>query len=233
MYRSVSLGLHYDVGKPQLIHLHPTTSSNLPLTPSTITLDDSLIVSKDTIKLLRITIDQKLTFRQQTAEATWKSQSILPSLHWMAISRGASMSTLRRMVTTPLSRTLTWESEVWWTGARHITNNLIPTYLCFARLITVLPSYTKTDKLLCAAGIAPLKQLLDMKSRKYAIRLLLAKNNHPNKALLRSVTPGVRVGMGRIKALLRNLITPDSRLEHDTVPIDFMAPKDILIPLAS
>lgn len=49
-----------------------------------VTLGENRILSKDSMKLLGITIDYRLTFRQQTAEAISKTQSILPSLHLMA-----------------------------------------------------------------------------------------------------------------------------------------------------
>lgn len=207
----------------ELIHLHPNTSSRLPESPSEITLGDTIVTSKDTIRLLGITIRYRFTFRQQPASAITKSQNLLPFLQRMAFSRGASMSTL-------LSPTLTWGSDVWRTGAQHIIDKVNPTYHRFKRLITGLPSYKRSDKLLSAAGIPPHQPLLDIKSRNYAIRLLPAPNDHPTKTIHPHATLRKGVGMGRIKALLMEIIPPGSRLEIDLATMTFLPAEDISIP---
>lgn len=139
------------------------------------------------------------------------------------------MFTLHKMVTTLLSPPLTLGSEVWWTGACHIIANLNLTYHRVARLVTGLPSYTRTDKLLSTAGIPLLQALLDMKSNNYVIRILISPNDYPNKTLLWTTRPRVRVSMGPIKAFQTVIIPPRSRLEKNTAPLHFMPAEDIVI----
>lgn len=165
-------------------------------------LGENPVTSSSSIQLLDIIINQHLSFRQQIAKSITKTQHLLPYLQGLAFSRGASMCSLHHLVTALLSPTLSWGSEVWWNGAQHILGNLGPTYNHFARLITAVPSYTYTDKLLCAASIPLLKLLLDLKSPLYGIRLLLVTNNHPNKLALISATRRRDAGIGRIKFLL-------------------------------
>lgn len=178
--RALPLGLQYNPSKQELIHLQPTNST-LRLTSTRIMNGENPINSSETINLLGIIIDHRFTFRQQIAAATTKTQHLLPSLQRMAFSRGASMESFHHMVTTPLSPTLTWGSEVWWTGARHIVDNMNPTYLRFAQPITGLPTHTRTNNLLAEARIPPVCLLLDFKSRNYGIHLLLIPDDHPNK----------------------------------------------------
>lgn len=79
------------------------------------------------------------------------------------------MNSFHHLATTLLIPTLLWGSEVWWTGARHILDNLRPTYYSIARLVTNLPHWTRSDRLLAGAGMPPLKRLLNHISRKYGL----------------------------------------------------------------
>lgn len=118
------------------------------------------------------------------------------------------------MVTSLLISTLQWESEVWSTGASHILDTVKPTYYRFTQLITGLPSYTESYKVLGAAGIPPLILLLDRKYRNYGIGILLTEINHTDKALLRSAIPrnkGLR--RGKIKFHLQPIIPPSVTIE--------------------
>lgn len=65
------------------------------------------------------------------------------------------MLALHHMATTLMISTLRWDSEVWWTDASHLIDSLNPTYLKIARLITDLPSWTRSDKLLAASTLLP------------------------------------------------------------------------------
>lgn len=126
------------------------------------------------------------------------------------------MNTLHQQVTSILTLTLTWGSEVWWTRARHIVDAMNPTYRRFARLITSLPTHTRTDKPLWAASIPPLHLLLDQKSRNYGIRLLLLPTDHPNNTLFGATPPPQEgVGLGRMKSLLTEIMPETSRLDSD------------------
>lgn len=227
--RTVPLGLPYAVGKSELIHLNLTTSNHLPASPLEITQWDTIFNNKETIRLLGITIAHELNFRPQTASAVTKLQNIVTCLQRMAFSSPASMNTLSSMVTTLHSPTLTSGSEVWWTGAQHIIDIPNRTSWRFTRPITGLPSYTRSDKLLCVAGIPVLQLLLEMKSRKYAILLLLASNDYPLKALPRHATQRKGRQMGGIKEPILESVTPGTRVEMDLDPTSFLHAENISV----
>lgn len=152
---SIPLGLQYAPAKSELIHLLLTKASSLRTTLSVITLGATNINNQETKKLLGITINFRLTFREQTSVGSSKAHNLLPFHHCMDTSRGASMCTVRVMVTTRLSQALAWGSRGWWTGARRVVVGLSPICHSFARLITAIPSYTRTDKHLYADGMPP------------------------------------------------------------------------------
>lgn len=128
--RAKPLGLQYNPSKGELIHLLPRRIPHRTL--KSIVQGNYTIASSETIKLLGIIINNKLSFRQQVAAATTKTQLIRPFLQRIAFPQGASMEWLHHLANTLPSPTLTWGSEVWWTGARHILDNMNPTYLRFA-----------------------------------------------------------------------------------------------------
>lgn len=72
-----------------------------------------------------------------------------------------------------------------------------------------------------------------MKLLNYTIRLLLGSNDHPNKAPLPVAFTRKGVGMGRIKALLLEIIPSGIRMENDTGPTAFLPTEDIVIPTGS
>lgn len=101
--------------------------------------------------------------------------------------------------------------EAWWSGARHILDNLNPTYNTLAGLVTHLPRWTRTDILLCRASLPPLDLLLDHTLRKYTLRILRGPDDHPNKqavveALTRPLPKGV--GLRRIARLIKEIVPP-------------------------
>lgn len=193
-------------------------------------MEASTITSNDTARLLGIIIDHKRSFRQQAAASIAKTQSLRPDLQRLAFSRGASMNTFHKLITSLLSPILTLGSAVWWTGTAHLIDSLNPTYLRFARLITRLPTHTRSEKLLDAAGLPPLKLLLNMKSRNNGIRLLRAENNHPSKVMLSSTPPlSEGTGLGRIKSLLVQIVPAGTRSDKDQGPSALLPSADINI----
>lgn len=191
---------------------------------------------KNTVRLLEVTIDAQLTFRENTSLNKTKVLSMLPTLYRLAFSRGASLRMMHHLATTLAIPTLLWGSETWWTGARHILDNLNPTYNKLARLVAYLPRWTRIDLLLCGASLPPLDLLLDHKSRKYALRILCGPDSHPNKrlltrSLLRPLDKGV--GLRRIAHLINEIVPPDSRMERPNDPKEFLAPHQIEIQQAT
>lgn len=61
-----------------------------------------------------------------------------------------------------------WGSEAWWTGAAHVLTQVAP-------IITGLSKWTPLQLLLDEAGLPPLTLLLNNGSRRYGIRILLAR----------------------------------------------------------
>lgn len=216
---ALPLGLSYSPAKAELIHLHPTSSNRLPTQRTSLRLGAHVITNSTSIQLLWITIDQKLTFREQISISVSKVRSLLLYIQRMAFTRGASMTSLHHLATTLLIPTILWGSEVSWTGARHIVDNITTTNHRIARLITNLPLWTRRARLIASAGLPPLNLLLNHTFRKYAIRLLSTDNDPPNQIALRS-QPGSkeRVGLGRIKHLLLEIIPQGTRMKHDKCP---------------
>lgn len=128
-----------------LIHLL-RTNSRLPKDHTHITMGPSTISNKDTIQLLGITIDQKMSFRQQSVLGISKSQNLLPFMQCMAFSRGVCIKTHDQIVTTLLIPTLIWGSEMWWTSIPHILDYLKLTYHRFTNLIPSLSEIPRTTK---------------------------------------------------------------------------------------
>lgn len=154
--RAISRGMKYGERKSQLIIRLPTTSQ-FKTTISVIHTVAAEVQAIKTIKLPGITINQKLTFREHRGKATAKTRNAIPHIQQLLFAKGPSMTTHHHMVTTLLTPTQLWGSEIWWTRAQHILDNLNPTYLKFACLITNLPKWTRTDKLLPASILPPLK----------------------------------------------------------------------------
>lgn len=145
--RAFHLKLSYATAKLDLIHLLPTVSHKTPPT-TTMLIGTTVVPHSQTIRLLGLTIDQKLSFREHAAGAIARTQSAIPLIQRMGFSRGASILTLHHMAKTILIPTVLWGSEIWWTGARHIIDNFNPTYL---------PTWTRTDKLLAASSLPHLE----------------------------------------------------------------------------
>lgn len=102
---------------------------------------------------------------------------------------GVSPGAIHHLVMTTAIPAIKWESEAWWTGAKHITRNAGPVYNSLARIITRLRRWTHILELLSKAGLPPLDLLLDRKSRQYELPILLADDTHPCKKQMVAIFP--------------------------------------------
>lgn len=163
-------------------------------------------------------MDRRLTFKIHAAQASVKLRHAGVQLWAVARRKGASPGAIHHLATQGAIPQMLWGSEVWWTGASHITDQLIPGYHTIARIITGLPKWTPTRLLLFEAGIPPLHLLLEHNNRRYGIRLLLAPDDHPLKDPLRKLiaNPSRENGTGlqRIANILACAIQDGTRLEN-------------------
>lgn len=150
---------------------------------------NTAVRAKKTIQLLGIKLDQKLSFREHKAGAISRTLNSIPLIQRLAFPGGVSLHRLHHIVTTFLIAILLRGSEIWWARVRQTIDNLTPTYLKFAHIVTNLPIWTRTDKPLVAGNITLLEPLLDSIPRKYALRLLQAPDGHPNKATFSKFPP--------------------------------------------
>lgn len=132
-------------------------------------------------------------------------------------NKGSSAGAIHHLCITATVPTLLRGSKAWWTGARHIVDQVAPTYHTMARTITGLPKWTPTHLLLKEAGLPPLDLLLDCKSQQYGVRVLLLPDTYPCKrALTLAMTqPSSKnqAGFIRIAHLVQNKIVSRPRLE--------------------
>ncbi|KAL0631409.1 hypothetical protein Q9L58_009727 [Maublancomyces gigas] len=116
---------------------------------------------------------------------------------------------------------LLWGSEVWWSGASHILDQIRPAYHTVARAITGLPRCTPIAFLLNKAGMAPIDLLLDKSTQRYGIRILLNSDDHPcKKTVMTFLTEGTKnidgTGIRRVNDVLRRIIPTSPRMEDPT-----------------
>lgn len=153
------------------------------------------ILPSSSIVTLRVTIDKRLCLKAHAARVSPKLRS---STGWqLAISgmKGASADSLHQIISSTVIPRFLGGSEPWWTGARHVLDQLTPSYHVLTRMITGLPCWCLTTLLLQEAVLPPLLLAMDSKSLWYGTKLLLAENNQPCKTLLlayliKSTRPG-------------------------------------------
>lgn len=184
--------------------------------------NDIKIGPSNYLKSLGVWIYHRLTFKRHTAHTSSHARGSTAALWKITKSKGVSPGSLHHLVTRAAIPGFTWGSEIRWTGARHVIDQVTPAYNGMVRLITGLPQWTPLRHLLIEAGLPPLHLYLDMLSRRYRTRILCSKDNHPCKATLlqaiRDRGPHSRNGTGlsRIADLLATLITRPDLIEDPT-----------------
>lgn len=176
------------------------------------------------MKSLGVWIDHRLGFKIYAAAASSKLRQQSTYLWRITEKKGASPEAINHLTHTATLSAMMWGSEVWWTGARHILNQISPTYNTLARIISGLPKWTPRRFLLAEAGLPPLDLLLDQASQRYGVRILHNPDNHPCKKpllyFLEKYQANAENGTGlhRIADLLKRLTKNGPKLEDTTTP---------------
>lgn len=186
------------------------------VTRTGISLYNTQVTPTNWMKSLGVWIDHGLGFKIQAAAASSKLRQQSTYLWRIMKRKGASLGAPNHLTHTA---TLPAGSEVWWTGTRHIIDQVAPTNNTLARFITGLPKWTPLRFLLGEAGLHPLDLLLDQASQRYGIRIHLSPDDHPCKEPLlyflgknqKHVENGT--GLQRIVDLLKRLTKNGPRLE--------------------
>lgn len=105
-------------------------------------LQDTAVGPSDHFKSLSVWIDPRLSFKRQDAFALAKARSNIGLLWKLTKQKGISPGTVHHLITSTSISGLTWTSEVWWTEARHVIDQVTPAYTTMARLITGHPRWT-------------------------------------------------------------------------------------------
>lgn len=177
------------------------------------------MLSTTCIKSLGVWIEDHLSFKRHAAGAASAARQAAGWLWSITKKRDASQGTLHHLTITFRIPALLWGSEICWTGARHILDQLRPAYHTIARAITGLPEWTPIPFLLTEAELPPLYFLQNTATQLYGLRLLRNDNHHPCKSqvvrLLKSrptVTSGT--GLQRVSETLGPLIPNSPDMEN-------------------
>lgn len=110
--RAAHLNIHYSIKKSELMHLIPTTSKCPPTDQKGITLYDTNIEAKDSIKALGGRIDHRLSFRIHASHPSARTRSNYGLLSQIAKRKGASPGALHNLATTITISGMLWRAEI-------------------------------------------------------------------------------------------------------------------------
>lgn len=218
--RAPHLNIRFAHDKTEFMHVLPRTanSTGKRYNNDPITVHDVPIAPSQSIRSFGVTIDHRLTFKAQATRTSARLRGGTGRLWAIAKRKGASPGRLHQILTTENIPGFIWVSEAWWTSARHVMDQLTPSYHALARIISGLPKWCPLPLLLQEAALAPLDLLLDQMSPCYEIRLLLRPDYHQCKQTLltllrRKEDRDGDVGLRRIATMIRRLIPEATTLE--------------------
>lgn len=185
---------------------------------------DVLFTPSPVIKSLGVWDDQLLLFKGDAGQAAGRTRKGCGLLTHVSNWKGESPRALHHLahnITLPI---LVYGSDICWTGARHILDRLKAPYHTIDSLITGLPKWTPTNKVVCGAGLPPHDLLLDKISQKYGVRILKCAYDHLCMTLLRNRIKragaiGNGTGVDRIATVLAQLIPNGIALEDQDHPL--------------
>lgn len=180
--RCPALNIRYARPKTELMHFKAGTRAVGDETK--ICLYDQQIGPAHQLKFLGVWIDHRLGFKRHAALASSRARSSIGMLWKVTKRKGISPGSLHNLITTACVPAFTWGLEIWWTGARHLIDQVAPAYNIMARLFIGLSKWIPLRLLLVEAGLPPLHLYLDMLSRRYGARLLCSQDDHPCKSPL-------------------------------------------------
>lgn len=183
---------------------------------------DARISPQPIIQRLGVWINKKLGFKAHASHVSSQLHQSTGQLWRINKRKGVTLSVLHYLASSVSIPNILWGSEIWWTGAPHLTSCMAPAFNTIPRIITGRPKWTPLRKLLPEAGLPPLNLLLDLHSRHYEVPVLQAPDDHPCKPILRDpigTTPSthkVGCGLRRIADLIHDMIPATGRIKADT-----------------
>lgn len=136
--RGPQLNIKYAPANVELMHLAAGTKK-VARDESTIQLYDHSVHPTNYLKLLGVWIDHRLSFKRHAAFDSSRARGSTGMLWKLTKRKGITPNTLHHLVLSAAVPAFTWGSEVWWTGVRHVIDQVTPAYHMMAPLITGLP----------------------------------------------------------------------------------------------
>lgn len=159
------LNIQLAPAKPDLLHLTPLTS-NRPLTHALppILLGPHPVLHSPAIKILRVWVDQQLSFSKHIYSAPAKLLQSAGRLKAITGAKDLSPGAIYHVASTTVIPAMLWGSSTWWNGTRAILNQLTPAYHSLAWAVCQAKSFNSKIALLRDSGFLPLDLLLDQAS---------------------------------------------------------------------
>lgn len=153
--RTKLLNIRFTLKKCEIMHIITHFKALQGTDDKGINLYDTSGTPKNCIKSLGIWIDHRMSFKIHAAAADSKVRQQFAQLWRVTKRKGAFPAALRHFATTATLPGLMWGSEVCWTGARHINDQLAPAYNTVGQIIIGLPAWTPRQFFLAEAGLLP------------------------------------------------------------------------------
>lgn len=155
------VNIRYSPPKANLMHFIPFSSNKSTQRNRGVTLDGQTIAAQDSMKVLGVWIDHRLSLHTHSAAANSRTRTGCGMFNSISNRKGASPGALHNLAKTITIPRILWGSGIWWTGAGQILKQLGPAYHSNAGCNTGLPKWTPLPNLLREAGLPSLKSLLD------------------------------------------------------------------------
>ncbi|KAJ8453437.1 hypothetical protein ONZ45_g19720 [Pleurotus djamor] len=221
----------FETTKLRLIDFSPTPVENHP----TLTLNDIDIQRESEYKLLGVTLDEHLRWKQQTATAVEKATKWVNALRRLSrVNGGISPSMLRRLYLAVAIPKMTYALDVWYTppytppggkkrqGSVRALKQLESVQRSAALAITGAMRTTASDITDVHAGLPSMKASLEFVCHRNVLRAASAGAGHPVREILEKAKSS-----NMIEAKDMEAIQPiSSRKVDETCPIMINIPRD-------
>lgn len=152
--RAQHLNIQFAPAKLELMHLLPFTSGrkikNADITG--LTLDGAQIPPTDTVQILGVRTDKLLNFKIQASQVSAKTRTSSSLLDRVSRQKGAAPGKIHHLAVTAMVPVMLWGSEIWWTEARQITDQISPAYKMLECTIPGLRRWTQYSKAAAKSG---------------------------------------------------------------------------------
>jgi hypothetical protein len=166
----------------------------------------------DKIKILGVTIDKFLNFKQQAYITASKGLQTLGSQ-----GLGISAYIANHLIRVAVLPTMLWASPIWWNKTPSVLDPLSKAYNKMARWITGLPITTKISNLLTCAHLPPLDAYLDYLTATYVVRQSFLPIDHTINTIPRIRDNPRRMTLPGLPTILNSIYwiyRSQPRLEH-------------------